>query len=182
MSRVAAPLLGRCSDHTRAGVRLPPTIWTEGDAMAVMSRERWDKATTFDQYVQLMKVNKEQMLKNVDEIEISADDLEWWKKQSQINAYVLTYDGCGDALYNIPVLAKIAKLSGKIDLRVVQRDDNLDIMDQYKNQGIYRSVPTMIFMDGNLNEIGTLKERAESMSQIMEAEQLKVRRALRDQY
>ena len=34
----------------------------------------------------------------------------------------------------------------------------------------------------NLNEIGNLKERAESMSQIMEAEQLKVRRALREQH
>jgi hypothetical protein len=150
--------------------------------MPVMPRDRFEKATTFDQYVQQMKVNKEQMLKNVDEVEISPDDLSWWKQQPKINAFVLTYDGCGDALYNIPVLAKIAKLAGNVDLRVVQRDENLDIMDQYKNQGLYRSVPTFIFMDENLNEIGTLKERAESMSQVMEAEQLKVRRALRDQY
>src|SRR5215210_4526363 len=149
--------------------------------MPVMPRERFEKATTFDQYVDLMKVNKEQMLKNVDEISISSDDVSWWKKQGKINAYVLTYDGCGDALYNIPVLAKIAKLSGNVDLRVVQPDENLDIMDQYKNQGIYRSVPTFIFMDESLNEVGNLKERAESMSQIMEAEQIKVRRALRDQ-
>lgn len=150
--------------------------------MPVMPRERFEKATTFDQYVEAMKVNKEQMTKNVEEIEISADDVTWWKQQGKINAFVLTYDGCGDALYNIPVLAKIAKLSGNVDLRVVQRDENLEIMDQYKNQGLYRSVPTFIFMDENLNEIGTLKERAESMSQVMEAEQLKVRRALRDQY
>lgn len=150
--------------------------------MPVMPRDRFEKATTFDQYVQQMKVNKEQMLKNVDEVEISDDDVSWWKQQPKINAFVLTYDGCGDALYNIPVLAKIAKLAGNIDLRVVQRDENLDIMDQYKNQGLYRSVPTFIFMDDDLNEVGTLKERAESMSQVMEAEQLKVRRALRDQY
>src|SRR4029078_9506304 len=58
---------------------------------------------------------------------------------------------------------------------------NLDLMDQYKNQATYRSVPTFILMDENLEEIGNLKERAESMSQIMEAEQIKVRRALRDQ-
>src|SRR5205085_11163912 len=85
------------------------------------------------------------------------------------------------ALCHIPVLAKISKLAGNVDLRLVQRDANLDLMDQYKNQGIYRSVPTFIFMDENLTEIGNLKERAESMSQIMEAEQIKVRRALRDQ-
>jgi hypothetical protein len=150
--------------------------------MPVMPRERFEKATTFDQYVDLMKVNKEQMLKNVDEIEISDDDVSWWKQQGKLKVFVLTYDGCGDALYNIPVLAKIAKLAGNVDLRVVQRDENLDIMDQFKNQGLYRSVPTFIFMDESLEEIGTLKERAESMSQVMEAEQLKVRRALREQY
>lgn len=150
--------------------------------MAVMSRERFDKATTFDQYVDQMKVNKETMRQFTDEVEISDEDLAWWKSQGKINVYALTYDGCGDALYNIPVLAKIAQQCPNVDLRVVQRDENLDIMDQFKNQGMFRSVPTFIFMDENLNEIGNLKERAESMTQIMEAEQLKVRRSLREQY
>ena len=150
--------------------------------MPVMPKERFEQATTFDQYAERMKVNKETMLQFTEEVQIPAEDVEWWKKQGRLKVLALTYDGCGDALYNIPVLAKIAKLAGNIDLRVVQRDDNLDVMDQYKNQGLYRSVPTFIFMDENLNEVGTLKERAESMSQVMEAEQLKVRRALRDQY
>ena len=150
--------------------------------MAVMPRERWEKATTFDQYVELMKVNKETMQKFTNEVEISDEDAEWWRKQGKLNVYALTYDGCGDALYNIPVLAKISKVAPNVELRVVQRDDNLDIMDQYKNQGMFRSVPTFIFMDENLNEVGNLKERAEAMTQIMEAEQLKVRRALRDQH
>ncbi|HEY3107447.1 MAG TPA: thioredoxin family protein [Chloroflexota bacterium] len=149
--------------------------------MPVMPKERFERATTFDQYVERMKVNKETMLQFTEEVKIPAEDVEWWRKQGQLKVFTLTYDGCGDALYNIPVLAKIAKLVDNIDLRVVQRDENLDLMDQYKNQGIYRSVPTFIFMDESLNEIGNLKERSESMTQIMEAEQIKVRRALRDQ-
>jgi hypothetical protein len=150
--------------------------------MAVMPKERFQAATTFDQYVDLMKVNKEQMQKFTDEVEISDEDLKFWRGRGKLNVYVLTYDGCGDALYNIPVLAKIAKPGPNVDLRVVQRDENLDVMDQYKNQGLYRSVPTFVFMDEKLDEVGTLKERAESMTQVMEAEQLKVRRALRVQH
>jgi hypothetical protein len=150
--------------------------------MPVMPKERFQAATTFDEYVDRMKVNKEQMQKFTDEVEISAEDLEYWRGRGKLNVYVLTYDGCGDALYNIPVLAKIARQCPNVDLRVVQRDENLDVMDQYKNQGLYRSVPTFIFMDENMEEIGNLKERAESMTQVMEAEQLKVRRALRDQH
>ena len=149
--------------------------------MPVMPRERFEQATTFDQYAERMKVNKETMLQFTEEVKIPAEDVEWWRKQGKLKVFALTYDGCGDALYNIPVLAKIAKLVDSVDLRVVQRDENLDLMDQYKNQGIYRSVPTFIFMDEGLNEIGNLKERSESMTQIMEAEQIKVRRALRDQ-
>jgi hypothetical protein len=149
--------------------------------MPVMPRERFQAATTFDEYVDRMKVNKEQMQKFTDEVEISSDDLKWWRDQGKLNVYVLTYDGCGDALYNIPVMAKIAKQCPNIDLRVVQRDENLDVMDQYKNQGLYRSVPTFVVMDDRLEEVACLKERAESMTQVMEAEQLKVRRALREQ-
>lgn len=149
--------------------------------MPVMSRERFEKTTTFAQYVDAMKVNKETMQQYTNEVEVSAEDLEWWKKQGKLNVYVLTYDGCGDALYNIPVMAKIAQQAPNIDLRVAQRDENLDIMDQYKNQSLFRSVPTFVFMDENMEEIGNLKERSEAMTQIMEAEQIKVRRALREQ-
>jgi hypothetical protein len=149
--------------------------------MAVMPKERFQAATTFDEYVDRMKVNKEQMQRFTDEVQISPEDVAWWRGRGKLNVYVLTYDGCGDALYNIPIMAKIARQCPNVDLRVVQRDENLDVMDQYKNQGLYRSVPTFVVMDENLEEVGNLKERSESMTQVMEAEQLKVRRSLREQ-
>ncbi|HEV8634834.1 MAG TPA: thioredoxin family protein [Chloroflexota bacterium] len=149
--------------------------------MPVMPKERFQAATTFDEYVDRMKVNKEPMQTFTDEVQISPEDVQWWRNQGKLNVYVLTYDGCGDALYNIPVMAKIAKQCPNVDLRVVQRDENLDVMDQYKNQSLYRSVPTFIVMDEKMEEIGNLKERAESISQVIEAEMLKVRRGLREQ-
>jgi len=147
-----------------------------------LTKERFLAATTFDEYVERMKVNKEKMLQHVEEVQVPAEDVEWWRSQGKLNAFVLTYDGCGDALFNLPVLAKIAKRCPNIDLRVVQRDENLDIIDQHLNQGIYRSVPCFIFLDENHQEIANLKERAESMARVMEQEQLEVRRRLRDQY
>lgn len=144
-----------------------------------LTRERFLAATTFDAYVERMKVNKEQMLQHVEEVQVSPEDLTWWRSQGKINAFVLTYDGCGDALYNIPILAKIAKQCPNIDLRVVQRDENLDIIDQHLNQGVYRSVPCFIFLDENYQEVANLKERSEDMSRVMEYEQLQVRRRLR---
>ncbi len=147
----------------------------------VLSRERWEKCTTFDEYVERMTVNREKMLQHVEEVEISPEDIEWWRSRGKLNVLVLTYDSCGDALYNIPVMAKIAKLCPNIDLRVVQRDENLDIMDRYLLEGVYRAVPLFIFMDENLNEIGNLKERPLSVRKIIEAEMLALRRRLREE-
>jgi hypothetical protein len=146
-----------------------------------LTKERFLAATTFAEYVDRMKVNRAQMLQNVEEVQVSAADVEWWRSRGKINSLVLTYDGCGDALYNIPTLAKIAALCPNVDFRVVQRDDNVDIIDQHLNQGLYRSVPCFIFLDENYQEIANLKERSEEMTRVMEQEQLQVRRRLREE-
>ena len=45
---------------------------------------------------------------------------------------------------SLPVVAHIAEATG-IELRVFPRDANLDIMDQFLNQGQFRSIPTVVF-------------------------------------
>ncbi len=147
-----------------------------------INRERFEKATTFDQYVERMQVNKEKMSQYTDEVQVSEEDLKWWRSQGKLNVFVLTYDGCGDALFNIPVMAKIAKQCPNVDLRVVQRDENLDIMDKHLLLGAYRAVPTFIFLDENFNEIANLKERPEKVREVIEREMLRIRRGLREQY
>ena len=56
---------------------------------------------------------------------------------------VLTETWCGDAAYNLPVIAHAAGLSEQIALRILPRDDNLDIMDQYLT-GTSRSIPKLV--------------------------------------
>ncbi len=149
---------------------------------AVMSRERFQNSTTFDEYLERMQTNKERMAQFVDEVQVPEEDLEWWRSRGPLKVFTLTFDSCGDALYNIPVMAKIARQCPNIDLRVVQRDENLDIMDRYLNQGIYRSVPTFIVMDENMEEVGNLKERPEEITRLIEAEMVAVRRRLREEH
>lgn len=147
----------------------------------LVTRERFEAAPKFEQYVEGMKANKDKMREHYDEVQVPEEDVRWWRSQGPINVYVLTYDSCGDALYNLPILGKIAKLAPNVDVRVAQRDENLDIMDKYLNQGTYRSVPTFIFLDQSFNEIGNLKERADAITRVLEQEQLNVRRRLRDE-
>lgn len=68
---------------------------------------------------------------------------------------VITEAWCGDAAQNIPVMHAIAVASkGKIDLKLVLRDENLPLMDQYLTNG-GRAIPVLICIETEtLGEVG----------------------------
>lgn len=74
--------------------------------------------------------------------------------QCPVKWLVLTEGWCGDASQNLPILNKMAEASANIELRILLRDEHLDLMDQYLTNGA-RAIPKLIIMDGNLNQIGT---------------------------
>lgn len=61
---------------------------------------------------------------------------------------VLTEGWCGDAAQNLPVLNKLAELNENIDLQVVLRDDNLELMDLFLTNG-GRAIPKLVVLDEN---------------------------------
>ncbi len=65
---------------------------------------------------------------------------------------VLTESWCGDAAINVPVLDKIASLSPMIELRLILRDEHLEIMDQFLTNG-GRSIPKLICLDAETKEV-----------------------------
>lgn len=66
---------------------------------------------------------------------------------------VLTENWCGDSAQTLPNIAEIANTSDKINLRILYRDENLDIMDQYLTNGKSRSIPKLVSFDEEGNEL-----------------------------
>ena len=64
---------------------------------------------------------------------------------------VLTEGWCGDAAQNLPVINKIAEENPNIQLKLVLRDENLELMDRFLTNG-GRSIPKLIALDKE-NEI-----------------------------
>ena len=56
---------------------------------------------------------------------------------------VLTEPWCGDSAQCLPYIALLADRNPRIDLRLLLRDDNLDIMDLYLTNGT-RSIPLLV--------------------------------------
>lgn len=61
---------------------------------------------------------------------------------------VLTEGWCGDAAQTLPVINKIANESDQIDLKIVLRDENEDLMNQFLTNG-GKSIPKLIALDEN---------------------------------
>ncbi|MDG5490403.1 thioredoxin family protein [Psychroserpens sp. SPM9] len=65
---------------------------------------------------------------------------------------VITESWCGDAAHVIPVLNKLAQLSENIDLKLVFRDENEALMDQFLTNG-GRAIAKLIMIDSNTREV-----------------------------
>lgn len=67
---------------------------------------------------------------------------------------VVAEDWCGDAVNTLPVLAKLAELAGNIDLRIISRDENPDVMDGHLSPTGARAIPVVMLLDESFAERG----------------------------
>ncbi len=84
--------------------------------------------------------------------------------QNPVRVLVLSEDWCGDCTDNLPILDRIARDTGKIDLRIVSRDANLEIADAFLKYGKFRSIPLVLFLDEAGEVTGHFIERPESVT------------------
>lgn len=121
---------------------------------------------TYDEYRASMTRNQERFDNNEKNLQLSDEDLAAFKNLSKpLHVIAIAEDWCGDVIDNLPILGRIAKESGTLDVRVFPRDQNLDLMEQYLNQGKFQSIPAIIFFDEDFNEIGRFIERPDSVSE-----------------
>lgn len=65
---------------------------------------------------------------------------------------VITESWCGDAAHVVPVINKLAELSENISLKVVLRDENLELMDMFLTNG-GRAIPKLLMIDDETGEV-----------------------------
>ncbi len=139
---------------------------------APITRDVLDEAYTYDQYRELIeklmeknrttgenhseamlhytKMNTYRM-KRLDKTTELLPELKERLKQIErpMMWLVLTEAWCGDAAQIIPVLQKMADQNELIKMRLILRDQNLDIMDDFLTNERSRSIPKLIVLDAN---------------------------------
>nr|WP_299032279.1 thioredoxin family protein [uncultured Tenacibaculum sp.] len=79
---------------------------------------------------------------------------------------VLTEGWCGDAAQNLPVINKIAEENPNINLKLVLRDENLELMDEFLTNG-GRSIPKLIALNKENEVINTWGPRPTVATQMV---------------
>ena len=65
---------------------------------------------------------------------------------------VITESWCGDAAHVIPVLNKLAELNANVDLKLVMRDENIELIDMFLTNG-GRAIAKLIMLDTDTGEV-----------------------------
>ncbi|RYD82328.1 MAG: thioredoxin family protein [Sphingobacteriales bacterium] len=80
---------------------------------------------------------------------------------------ILAEAWCGDVAQNLPVIAKITDASPNIELCILLRDENAEIMDAYLTNGA-RSIPKLIALkQDDLSEIGSWGPRPQTAQNML---------------
>jgi hypothetical protein len=130
----------------------------------VILRDRFAEAPSFPEYLEGVRRN-EDLWRGVYERVRIPDELlqEALAVPGSLKILVLSEDWCGDAVNLVPVVARLAELHPRWELRVLGRDANPDIMDAHLTDGRSRSIPVFILMDEDGVECGWWGPRPEEI-------------------
>jgi hypothetical protein len=119
----------------------------------MITKERFEQGMTWDEYMGSIQKNQDLFKTKYEEVEIGDADKAFFQGL-QRNVYVLAIgeDWCPDVYNNLPVIARIAALNPKIQLRIFPRDQHHDLMNRYLFRSQSQSIPAFGLFDENFQE------------------------------
>lgn len=82
---------------------------------------------------------------------------------------LLSEDWCSDAVSSLPLVARLAEQVPSLEVRILRRDENEDLMQIHLTRET-RSIPVVMILDGSLSEVGWWGPRPAELQVWMEGE------------
>lgn len=146
-------------------------------------RDHWERGFTFDRFL------SEEVEKNLslwEGIYKRGRTPDWVARRSAVvggrwKLLVLAEDWCGDASNTVPVLARFAEDLPNFELRIIKRDENLEVMDRFLTNGT-RSIPMAIILDEDFEPAGVWGPRPAELQEFVVGEKAKGERPAKEIY
>lgn len=78
---------------------------------------------------------------------------------------VLNEGWCGDSANSLPYLARLVESVPQLEMRILSRDENQDLMDSHLT-GSSRSIPVVLILDNRFSEVGWWGPRPAALQQL----------------
>jgi len=135
--------------------------------MTVMTNERFATGLTYDGYKAGMTRNRERLEASEAKVTLDPEAVRFFKGLPKpVKVVALAEDWCGDVMANLPVLGRLAKEVGTLDVRIFYRDQHPDLINRWLNQGKFQSIPVFAFFDQDFHELGHWIERPASVTEL----------------
>jgi hypothetical protein len=117
-------------------------------------KERYQAAPTFQDFLAEVRDKRDLWEQVYSRARVPEDLLERAREiPGKWHFLVLAEDWCGDGIHTLPYLARLAEALPNLELRVLSRDGNPDLMETHLTEGT-RSIPVVIILDEELREMG----------------------------
>lgn len=117
-------------------------------------KNRFEAGLSFPDYLKTVRKHEELWRAVYERARVPADVLEAacgvpgvWR------LLALSEDWCGDASNILPVVARFAEAAPNVEMRVLSRDENPDLMDAHLTGGRSRSIPVVMLLDAAWKEV-----------------------------
>ncbi len=127
-------------------------------------QQYFEEAISLTEYMDSMGTHKENSQVIYDQFHVPQDDeFITLLKEKAPQILAITEDWCGDAMLNNSILRRIAE-AADIEVRVVYRDQTLELMDRYLTNG-GRSIPVYLLVNQNGEVISKWGPRAPKLQE-----------------
>lgn len=133
-------------------------------------RDRFERAQTLSEFMAEAEQNREMWQSIHARATIGEEHLEAARQlPAKRHMLVLLEDWCGDAFNSVPWLARLADaVPDKLELRVLRRDEHLDLMDVHLSPTGGRAIPVVMVLDERFQEIGWWGSRPAELTEWFE--------------
>ena len=127
----------------------------------VWTPERFAQGLTWSQWMDKIQANKERFQKFYDSFQVTPEEAKFFKDfdaKRGLKLVVIGADWCPDVVRGLPVVARLAEAAG-LELRAFVKEENMDLMQEYLWRHKYESIPVVVLLDRNYDELGAWYER-----------------------
>ncbi len=112
----------------------------------------YNNGMSWEEFLEGSSKNVERMRVFYDEFEFDEETAAFFNGRTPLQVLVIAEDWCPDVAQNAAMIAKISDEVPGMELSVVLRDDNPDLMNEFLTDGRKR-IPVIVFFDMTFREL-----------------------------